>query len=75
MFIEPGYKFSCKQEQFAAEFSQPANVSFVRKGRELKVVSELKSLDVTRDGIEPPTRGFSVVYLSHSRNTQEHLSL
>ena len=75
MFIEPGYKFSCKQEQFAAEFTRPANVSFVRKGRESKVVSELKSLEVARDGIEPPTRGFSVVYLSHSRNTQEHLSL
>jgi hypothetical protein len=75
MFIEPGYKFSCKQEQFAAEFSQPANVSFVRKGRESQVVSELKSLEVARDGIEPPNEDFQFRYgtgtMCHHRSSTE----
>jgi hypothetical protein len=33
----------------------------VRRGPGLKVVSDLKNSEVARDGIEPPTRGFSVL--------------
>jgi hypothetical protein len=43
--------------------------------RERRGVTGRLVLEVARDGIEPPTRGFSVVHLSHSRNTQEQLSL
>ena len=48
-------------EVLPVDLAQNRNVSFVRKGRELKIVNELKSLEVARDGIEPPTRGFSVL--------------
>ena len=40
---------------------QSRNVFLVRQGRGLKIVSEIKRLNVARDGIEPPTRGFSVL--------------
>jgi integrase len=48
-------------EVLPLDLAQSRHVSFVRKGRGLKVVSDLKSLEVARDGIEPPTRGFSVL--------------
>jgi site-specific recombinase XerD len=40
---------------------QNRNVFLVRKGRGLKIASEIKDLGVARDRIELPTRGFSVL--------------
>ena len=39
---------------------QDRNVFLMRMGRGLKIVSDVKRLNVARDGIEPPTRRFSV---------------
>jgi integrase len=40
---------------------QNRNVFLVRQGRGLKILSDIRRLGVARDGIEPPTRGFSVL--------------
>jgi hypothetical protein len=48
-------------EVLAPELAQNRNVFLVRQGRGLKIVSDIREVDVARDGIEPPTRGFSVL--------------
>jgi len=40
--------------------AQNRNVFLMRMGRGLKIVSDVKRLNMARDGIEPPTRRFSV---------------
>jgi len=44
-----------------SNLEQNRNVFIVRMGRGLKIVRDVKSLNVARDGVEPPTRGFSVL--------------
>ncbi len=44
-----------------SDFEQNRNVFLIRKGRRLRIVSSLEGLDVARDRIELPTRGFSVL--------------
>ena len=44
-----------------SNLAQNRNVFLVRKGRGLKIVSSVEGLNVARDGVEPPTRGFSVL--------------
>jgi site-specific recombinase XerD len=44
-----------------SNLEQTRNVFLVRKGRGLKIVNGLEGLDVARDRIELPTRGFSVL--------------
>jgi len=46
-----------------SNLEQNRNVFIVRMGRGLKIVRDVKSLNVARDGVEPPTRGFSVLIL------------
>jgi hypothetical protein len=48
-------------EVLPAKLEQNRNVFLVRKGRGLKIVSDLEDLGVARDRIELPTRGFSVL--------------
>ena len=43
------------------DLAQNRNISFVRKGRGLRMLNEVKRLEVARDGIELPTRGFQFV--------------
>jgi integrase len=50
-------------EFLPGELEQNRNVFLVRKGRGLKIAREIKELDVARDRIELPTRGFSVLML------------
>src|SRR5262245_54927100 len=47
-------------EVLTPNLERSRNVFLVRKGRGLKIVSDLEGLDMARDRIELPTRGFSV---------------
>jgi hypothetical protein len=49
------------EENLAPELEQNRNVYLVRQGRGLKIASDIRKVNVARDGIEPPTRGFSVL--------------
>jgi integrase len=44
-----------------ANLEQNRNIFLVRKGRGLKIISEIEKVEVARDRIELPTRGFSVL--------------
>jgi hypothetical protein len=48
-------------EVVTPNLEQNRNVFLVRKGRGLKIVSDIERLGVARDRIELPTRGFSVI--------------
>jgi integrase len=48
-------------ESLPPDLEQNRNVFLVRKGRGLKIASEIKELGMARDRIELPTRGFSVL--------------
>src|SRR5262249_1105541 len=48
-------------EVLISNLEQNRNVFLVRKGRGLKIVSGHEGLDMARDRIELPTRGFSVL--------------
>jgi len=54
---------------------QNRKVFLMWMGRGLKIVSDVKRLNVARDGIEPPTRGFSVLTgtwtMCHQRSSTE----
>jgi integrase len=54
--VSPEIKAAISEVQ-PLDLAQKRNISFVRHGRGLKIVSDDKSLEVARDGIEPPTRG------------------
>jgi hypothetical protein len=41
------------------DLAQNRHIYFERKGRGLKTISKDERLKMARDGIEPPTRGFS----------------
>ncbi len=51
----------------ASDLAQNRHIFMVRKGRGLKIVSNIERLEMARDRIELPTRGFSVPtwYLDH----------
>ena len=48
-------------EASPSNLEQTRNVFLVRKGRGLRIVSNIEELGVARDRIELPTRGFSVL--------------
>ena len=48
-------------EVLPSNLEQNRNVFLVRKGRGLKIVSDIEGVGVARDRIELPTRGFSVL--------------
>jgi hypothetical protein len=49
------------EPHLAPKLDKSRNVYLVRQGRDLKIASDIRRVDVARDGIEPPTRGFSVL--------------
>jgi hypothetical protein len=57
--IVSGSRDRLVSSRFATELGTEPEFFLVRMGRGLKIVVDLKSLNVTRDRIEPPKRGFS----------------